>query len=82
MGLWYEKAECMGAPMEIFFPEIENVESEYDEARKFCVDCAVQMDCLRFALKVEQNFSWSFGMYGGKSPMQRRVMLAKKVTLK
>ena len=82
MGLWYEKAGCLNLPMEIFFPEVENVESEYDEARKFCDGCLVRVECLSFALKVEQNFSWSFGMYGGKSPMQRRVMLAKKVTLK
>jgi hypothetical protein len=82
MVLWYEKAGCMGAPMEIFFPEIENVESEYAEAKRFCDDCSVRTDCLAFALRVERTLSWSFGMYGGKTPMERRVLLAKKVTFK
>ena len=82
MILWYEKANCLEIPLEIFFPEIENVESEYADAKVFCDDCSVRMECLRFALKVERHLSWSFGMYGGKTPMERRVMLANKVVLK
>ena len=59
---WHEKAACLGAPTEIFFPEING-----DKKR-----------CLDEALKNEQPILMRFGMWGGQTPTERGVTASKR----
>lgn len=43
----------------------------YDEAKLICKDCTVKIDCLMFALENHEKYD---GVYGGYTPIERRVM--------
>lgn len=67
---WMQDALCAQTDPETFFPEKGGKGA--DDARKICGACEVRDECLAFALRTRQEE----GVWGGKSPRQRRRMLA------
>jgi hypothetical protein len=77
---WEEKAACKGAPVEIFFPEIngDKTDNPWLPARNYCAQCTVKKQCLDAALKYEQPVLMRFGMWGGQTPTERGVTASKR----
>ena len=74
---WREQAACLGAPLEVFFPEsvFQSGRPErdvYKLAREFCDRCAVREQCLEDALAHESG--GRHGLFGGASPGQRHAI--------
>lgn len=75
---WKLDGNCWGiapsnAAFWAFFPGDEKADSPrvreaYQEASQLCDDCPVQYECLDYAI----TNSMYFGMWGGKTPTQRR----------
>lgn len=62
---WMDRAECLGMPGEIFFPERgESV----DMARAICAECAVRELCRRWADEHDERL----GIWGGSTGDERR----------
>ena len=66
---WMAQARCAETDPEAFFPE--KGESTAD-AKKVCRGCEVISECLEYALKNRARF----GVWGGKSEMERRKLKA------
>jgi WhiB family redox-sensing transcriptional regulator len=66
---WQEHATCLGADPKIFFPDENKI--NYTTARTYCARCPVTTDCLNYALKLEHDEIYRYGMFGGKTPKQR-----------
>lgn len=68
-GRWQERAACLGAATEYFYPE-DYPASEYRTrariARSYCLTCPVQLECLR------AGESEPHGIWGGMTPRQRQ----------
>ena|SRR5688572_110219 len=68
---WVADANCVGHPTPaIFFPGRVNSHAAFKEARQVCAECPVWRDCLKFALKNNEED----GMWGGLSIMERRLV--------
>jgi WhiB family transcriptional regulator, redox-sensing transcriptional regulator len=70
---WFRYAACRGADAALFFHEDRG--ESYGEARMICFGCPVRVNCLDHALRTHEKL----GMWGGKSPGQRKRMLAELV---
>lgn len=68
---WRDKAECLDADPDMFFPE--NGSNGLD-AKAVCARCAVIDDCLQYAL----DNRISEGVWGGKSGIQRDIILGRR----
>lgn len=69
---WREQASCKGIDPNVFVPNERSGltgRQTYALARTFCAICPVVNECLQYA--VEANIE--FGMFGGKTPRERRV---------
>jgi WhiB family redox-sensing transcriptional regulator len=66
---WYQDAACAGMDTELFFPERGGSTTA---ARAVCASCTVRDECLAYALEDEDAFSW--GVWGGTVPKERRAM--------
>jgi len=66
-------ANCRDHDPDLFFPP-PNVWDGYEVARTICADCTVREECLEMALA--ENLT--HGMFGGKSPGERRDILARR----
>ncbi|MDP9432712.1 MAG: WhiB family transcriptional regulator [Actinomycetota bacterium] len=62
---WQEQALCAQTDPEAFFPEKGG---STREAKKVCVGCPVQVECLEYALAHDERF----GIWGGLSERERR----------
>ena len=62
---WQDLANCRGANPDLFFPERG---ASTRTAKKICGECAVQEDCLEFAIVSSEKF----GIWGGLSERERR----------
>lgn len=71
MENWKDKAECLDADPDIFFPP-EGVNIR--EARAVCARCPVQEECLEYAIK----HNIEFGVWGGMSVIQREQLARKR----
>ena len=60
---WMSEARCRGVSPDVFYP----LEPNFADARAVCRRCAVQAECLTYAL----NKPELFGVWGGKSPQER-----------
>jgi WhiB family redox-sensing transcriptional regulator len=67
MTEWMVDAACVEVGPGLFYPRGEGGFNEYDEARKVCGACPVQVDCLEYALEVDDRH----GMWGGLTPNER-----------
>lgn len=73
--VWRKDAACLKSSIatDDFFPDRESpniMAVKISRARLTCVTCTVRTDCLKFALAN----GITHGMYGGKSPKERRGM--------
>ncbi len=62
---WQERALCAQTDPEAFFPEKGG---STREAKKVCLSCEVQSECLEYALLHDERF----GIWGGLSERERR----------
>jgi WhiB family redox-sensing transcriptional regulator len=62
---WQEEALCAQTDPEAFFPEKGG---STREAKRVCGRCAVQSECLEYALARDERF----GIWGGLSERERR----------
>jgi WhiB family redox-sensing transcriptional regulator len=69
---WTGEAACAHDDPELFFPEGTAGPALYQavQARQVCRSCPVRTPCLRFALE----HSLGFGIWGGTTPEERRVI--------
>ena len=66
---WQDSANCADVDPEIFYPTRGETDKER-MARIICGGCAVQAECLNFALINNIKNGW----WGGKSERQRRII--------
>lgn len=67
---WQEQARCTSTDPEAFFPEVG---SSGRGAKRICSRCEVKAECLAHALEHREPY----GVWGGKSPGERRKMLER-----
>jgi WhiB family transcriptional regulator, redox-sensing transcriptional regulator len=68
---WQDAGLCGQTDPEAFFPEKGG---STREAKQVCRSCEVRAECLEYAL--EAGEPW--GVWGGKSPEERREMIAAR----
>ena len=81
---WQDKANCKGADLSIFFPEIPtgDVRTFYWlKAREICSECTVKMDCLKFQLPFEEETGRRNGMWGGMTPKEREEYTRRPLSI-
>jgi len=66
---WQDAALCAQVDPELFFPEKGG---SVTAPKKICAACPVRVNCLEFALENREQF----GIFGGTTERQRRVILA------
>ena len=64
------KAACQGKDPDLWFPERNQGPKGSDEAKGICEGCPVRSPCLEYALEAGE----AFGIWGGKTPAERRRM--------
>ena len=68
----WSKAKCVGAPGEVFFPEIPFggfIRSEHmREALRYCSVCPIKQECLEYACRTD-----SVGIWGGTYLSEHRA---------
>jgi len=69
---WQRWAACRGVDPELFFPERGE---QTRSAKRICAACLVRVDCLEFALANTEKF----GIWGGKSERERRLLRRERV---
>ena len=77
---WQKQAACIGRNLDLWFPDVELNErsgAPYAPARAICKLCPVQRECLAFAMDMEHQARWRFGMFGGKTPYERHKLTDK-----
>ena len=75
---WFEKANCRGYQTSTFFPEVARGQAArkfYKKAIAICEDCSVIKECLEFSLR---EHIVEFGVFGGKMPRARQIMLRER----
>lgn len=65
---WMDDAACINEDPELFFPPSGQSSLA---ARKVCKGCPVAKQCLEYAIRCESG-SPGFGVFGGRTPEQRR----------
>lgn len=71
---WQEDAACRKMAGSIFFPDHRILNDDrWDIPRLVCADCVVKSECLEMVLKFEDTDD-KWGMFGGKTPAERRVI--------
>lgn len=68
MNDWRDQAACKGAELKVFYADGKG--QHYDAAKAVCSTCPVQNECFDYALDVADDF----GVWGGTSPEERRLM--------
>lgn len=73
---WSDYSLCLQVDPELFFPITSNAKDDgpvasYTEPRKVCEKCTVTEDCLESALEFEGSTTVRYGMFGGKTPVER-----------
>lgn len=72
---WLDLAECRGAPADMFFPERGDNDG-VAAAKAICAVCPVVDECLDDAIESKELF----GIRGGKSGKERRLIARKRGT--
>ena len=69
---WQDRALCAQTDPEAFFPEKGG---STREAKRVCMSCEVQAECLEYALANDERF----GIWGGLSERERRKLKRRVV---
>ena len=69
---WQDQALCAQTDPEAFFPEKGG---STREAKRVCLSCEVQAECLEYALENDERF----GIWGGLSERERRKVKRQAV---
>lgn len=69
---WMKAGLCVGAETDLWFP---NIGQSTVPAERICHTCPVEAECLQYAL----DNDIAYGVWGGKSPRDRRRMLGLPV---
>ncbi len=69
---WRLRGACRGLDPEVFFPTTE--EEDIQRAKAVCDTCAVQQQCLEFALANRE----AEGIWGGATEKERRRILRQR----
>jgi WhiB family transcriptional regulator, redox-sensing transcriptional regulator len=70
---WWDFAACLGTDTDSFFPAKGQPSGA---AKRLCARCPVRAQCLEYALDYEStHLGAPHGVWGGKSPQQRRKIL-------
>ena len=66
---WRERAACQAVTADLFFPigRTGDALDHIEAAKRICLSCPVQAQCLRFALETNQEA----GIWGGTSEEER-----------
>lgn len=69
---WRDGAACADVAPDLFFPigVTGPAVGQIAAAKAVCAQCAVQRDCLEFAITTNQEY----GVWGGTSEEERRVL--------
>ncbi|GAA3948072.1 WhiB family transcriptional regulator [Microbacterium soli] len=67
---WMQWASCADVDPDAFFPEKGG---STKDAKSICAGCAVQAECLEYALQHDERF----GIWGGLSERERRRLKGK-----
>jgi len=69
---WWSRAACKSADPELFFPISHSgpAGAQIMRAKAICSQCAVQDECLRYALAADPMH----GVWGGMSEEERRLL--------
>ena len=72
---WRKLAACRGRGTDLFFPvgQTGDAIDQASRAKRICQCCAVQRECLEFALATEQEH----GVWGGTTEAERRSILKR-----
>lgn len=70
---WRNRAACSGYHHALFFPVGDTDETSIERAREICMTCAVNEDCLEYALETNQRA----GIWGGTTEDERRSLRRK-----
>lgn len=68
---WRDLASCIGIDGNMFFPG-EGIKGNYTPARKVCLHCPVQLQCLSVSVRMVDTY----GMFGGTTPPERERIRA------
>jgi len=68
---WRKRGACRGLDPEVFYPTSEE---ETGDAKSICGTCAVQEQCLEFALANRE----ADGIWGGATEKERRRILRQR----
>lgn len=71
---WMDRAACVGADPELFFPARGKTD-DVAVAKAICRSCPVSTDCLEHALVNGERH----GVWGGKSERERRRLRAGRL---
>lgn len=69
---WMSRGACLETGGEQFFPDEKGSAAD---AKRICLGCEVKVECLDYALKAPMTK----GIWGGKSPQQRKALRRKEV---
>lgn len=67
---WIRKAACRGMDPGIFFPQTDQ---EAEQALAVCRICAVQEECLEYAISAKERY----GIWGGTTERERRRIMRR-----
>lgn len=76
---WQERGRCRDLDVELFYPSSDD--ESFDQrhmretaAKAVCGSCAVQAECLAWALASGERF----GVWGGKSERERQILASNR----
>jgi WhiB family transcriptional regulator, redox-sensing transcriptional regulator len=64
--MWWERANCLGEDVELFFPDRYTSPRYIQAAKNICHDCEVRIECLEVALETD-----SLGIWAGTDEKER-----------
>jgi WhiB family redox-sensing transcriptional regulator len=67
---WQEQSACAGMTARFYSEDKVQIES----AKRICFSCPVSSECLKFALKNEEDF----GVWGGYTRKERRRIIRQE----
>lgn len=68
---WMEQARCREVGLHFFFPDVmppKEMTAAVKQAKRVCGKCEVAAECLSYGMNE------TFGIWGGTTPMERRVL--------